>query len=51
MRQWALFLRKLHKLVLEYNELMYCTVSLHFVRCNFKAIKEICNGGVEGGYH
>ena len=39
---WALFLRKLYKLVLEYNQLAYCTVSLRFISYNFKAIEEIC---------
>ena len=39
---WALFLRKLHKLVLKYNQLAYCTVSLHFIRYKFKVIEEIC---------
>ena len=29
-RQWALFLQKLHKLVLNYSELQFCTVSLRF---------------------
>ena len=29
-REWALFLRKLHKRVLNYSELQFCTVSLHF---------------------
>ena len=29
-RQWALFLRKLYKLVLNYSELQFCTVSLCF---------------------
>ena len=33
-RQWAL--------VLNYNQLQYCTVSLHFIQINFKAIEEIC---------
>ena len=41
-KQWALFLRKLYKLVLEYNQLAYCTVSLRFICYNFKAIEEIC---------
>ena len=39
---WALFLCKLHKLVLEFNQLAFCTVSLHFICYNFKAIEEIC---------
>ena len=41
-RQWAQFLRKLHKLVLNYNQLQYCTISLRFIRINFKAIEEVC---------
>ena len=41
-RQWALFLRKLYKLVLNYSELQFCTVSLRFFHCNFKIVKEIC---------
>ena len=41
-KRWALFSRKLHKLVLEYNQLAYCTVSLRFIRYNIKAIEEIC---------
>ena len=40
-KRWALFLRKLHKLVLEFNQLALCTVSLRFIRYNFKAIEEI----------
>ena len=38
-RQWAKFL---HKLVLNYNQLQYCTVSLRFIQINFKVIEEIC---------
>ena len=34
-KRWALFLRKLYKLILEYNQLAYCIVSLRFVHCNF----------------
>ena len=41
-RPWAQFLCKLHTLVLNYNQLQYCTVSLCFIRNNFKAIEEIC---------
>ena len=41
-KRWALFLCKLHKLVLKFNKLAFCTVSLHFIRYNFKAIEEIC---------
>ena len=46
-REWALFLRKLYKLVLNYSELQFCTVSLRFFCCNFKIIKEICEGDKE----
>ena len=46
-REWALFLRKLYELILDYNELQFCTVSLHFFLCNFKIIKEICECGKE----
>ena len=38
----AQFLSKLHKLVLNYNQLQYCIVSLRFIRNNFKVIEEIC---------
>ena len=31
-RQWSQFLHKLHKLVLNYNQLQYCTVSLCFIQ-------------------
>ena len=41
-RQWAIFLQKLYKLVLNYSELQFCTVSFRFFHCNFKIIKEIC---------
>ena len=41
-RRWAQFLRKLHKLVLNYNQLQYCAVPLRFIQINFKAIEEIC---------
>ena len=41
-RWWALFLRKLHKLVDQYNQLAFCTVSLRFVHYNLKEIEEIC---------
>ena len=41
-KRWALFLHKLHKLVLKFNKLAFCTVSLSFIRYNFKAIEEIC---------
>ena len=37
-KQWALFLHKLHKLVLKFNKLAFCTVSLGFIRYNFKGI-------------
>ena len=41
-KRWALFLRKLHKLVLEFNQLAFCTVSLRFIRYNLKAIEDVC---------
>ena len=40
-KQWALFLCKLHKLVLKFNQISFCTVSLRFI-CYNKAIEEIC---------
>ena len=46
-RWWALFLRKLHKLVLNYSQLKFCTVPLHFLHCNFKIIEEICEHNKE----
>ena len=46
-KQWALFLRKLHKLVHKFNKLAFCTVSLRFIRYNFKAIEEICKGDLD----
>ena len=41
-RRWVLFLRKLHKLALEYNQIIYCTVPLSYICSNFKIIEEIC---------
>ena len=41
-RRWAQFLRKLHKLVLKYNQLQFWTVSLSYICSNFKIIEEIC---------
>ena len=41
-RWWVLFLRKLHRLALEYNQIIYCTVHLSYIRSNFKIIEEIC---------
>ena len=40
-RQWSIFLRKVYKLILNYSELQFCTVSLRFFHSNFKIIKEI----------
>ena len=40
--RWAQFLRKLYKLVVVYNQLSYCIVSLRYIRYNFKFIEEIC---------
>ena len=41
-RRWVLFLRKLYKLALDYNQIMYCTVPLSYIHSNFKIIEEIC---------
>ena len=41
-KRWALFLHKLYKLILEYNQIVYCNVSSHFICYNFKVIEEIC---------
>ena len=41
-KRWVLFLRKLHKLVLKFNQISFCTVSLHFIYYNIKVIQEIC---------
>ena len=41
-RWWALFLRKLHKLIDQYKQLVFCSVSLHFIHYNFNVIEEIC---------
>ena len=41
-RRSVRFLRKLYKLALEYNQIMYCTVPLSYIRSNFKVIEEIC---------
>ena len=40
-RWWAFFLCKLHKLIDQYKQLAFCTVSLPFIRYNFKEIEEI----------
>ena len=40
--RWVLFLQKLHKLALEYNQIICCTVLLSYIRSNFKMIEEIC---------
>ena len=45
--QWSVFLRKLYKLILNYSELQFCTVSLCFLCSNFKIIKEICERNKE----
>ena len=36
-KRWALFLCKLHKLVLKFNQLAFCTVSLCFICYNIKS--------------
>ena len=41
-RRWAQFLQKLHRLSLECNKIIYCTVPLSYIRSNFKIIEEIC---------
>ena len=41
-KRWALFLHKLHKLVLKFNQISFCTLSLRFICYNIKAIEEIC---------
>ena len=46
-RQWSIFLRKVYKLILNYSELQFCTVSLPFFHSNFKIIKEICEHNKE----
>ena len=40
-RQWSIFLRKVYKLILNYSELQFCTVSLRFFRSNFKIIRDL----------
>ena len=42
MRQWAILLRKLYKIVLDCSGLQFCTVPLSYIRSNFKIIEEIC---------
>ena len=37
-RQWAHFLQRLVKLIEDYNQLLYCTINLKFIRRNFKII-------------
>ena len=41
-RQWAHFLRRLAKLIEDYNQISYCTIVLKFIERNFKIIREIC---------
>ena len=41
-RQWAHFLRRLVKLIEDYNQLLYCTIDLKFIRRNFNIVREIC---------
>ena len=36
-KRWALFLCKLHKLVIKFNQLAFCTVSLRFICYNIKS--------------
>ena len=37
-RQWAQFLRRLVKLIEDYNQLLYCTINLKFIRRNFNIV-------------
>ena len=37
-RQWAHFLQKLVKLIEDYNQILYCTISLTFIERNLKII-------------
>ena len=46
-KRWALFLRKLHKLVLKFIQISFCTVSLRFICCNIKVIEEICKSDAD----
>ena len=46
-RQWLIFLRKVYKLILNYSELQFCTVSLRFFHPNFNIVKEICKRNKE----
>ena len=41
-RQWAHFLRRLAKLIEDYNGISYCTSTVKFIERNFKIIQEIC---------
>ena len=41
-KRWALFLHKFHKLVLKFNQLIFCTVSLCFICYNIKEIEKSC---------
>ena len=41
-RQWAHFLRRLVKLIEDYSQILFCTISLKFIERNFKIIREIC---------
>ena len=42
-RQWACFLRRLVKLTEDYNQIVYCTISLKFIETNFKTYKKYVN--------
>ena len=46
-RRWVLFLQKLYKLALDYNQIIYCTVPLSYIHSNFKIIEEICKHNKE----
>ena len=41
-REWAHFLQRFVKLIEDYNQFLYCTINLKFIRRNFKIIREIC---------
>ena len=41
-RQWLIFLRKLYKLALDHNQIIYRTVPLSYIHSNCKIIKKIC---------
>ena len=42
-RQWTCFLRRLVKLIEDYNQILYCTISLKFIETNFKTHEKYVN--------